>query len=125
MSDSMREWGEMTDEAIRARNERRKKVARGMEVEVEEMKQVWVVWTNGDRTEGRGIEFVLHVCSEYETAVRLGKCRGSNCRTTKETAFRVGRRWFVPGYIEPETKKTKSCEASVRLGRKRLRKLNL
>lgn len=73
---------------------------------VDEIKTVWVTWTNTDLTEGRGSEFPLHAAESLETAERLGRrggVQGSDCRITQERAFRINHRWFVPGKIIPES----------------------
>jgi hypothetical protein len=53
-------------------------------------KELWIVWTNTDLTEGRGREYAAAYCELEATAIRLSKGRyvhGTNCRITKETAY--------------------------------------
>lgn len=75
-----------------------------------EAQDVWVVWQNRDRTEGRGGMDVLAVCYSLETANRLGKgqdVQGCDCKITKESAFRLDSyhaRYYIPGFIHGETK---------------------
>jgi len=37
------------------------------------MKELWVVWTNTDLTEGKGYEVPLYICMLESTAIRLAK----------------------------------------------------
>lgn len=62
-------------------------------------KQVYVVKTNTDLTEGRGRERVVEVCETLTTAKRIGKgayVQGTNCPIVTEDAVLIGRRWFIP-----------------------------
>ena len=81
-----------------------------------ETKEAYVVWTNTDLTEGRGIEYPMAICEEKATAIRLGRrnyVQGSNCTITKETIFRIakkpyGSRWYGPArLIFPTAEDTK------------------
>ena len=42
---------------------------------MEHVREAWVVYTNTDLTEGRGIEYPLFVCQIQSTAYRLAKGR--------------------------------------------------
>lgn len=67
---------------------------------------VWVAWTNTDLTEGRGERYPLCVANTPETAARVGRrngVMGSDCEVTEERAYRIGRRWYVPGRIMAAT----------------------
>ncbi len=75
--------------------------------------EVWVAWTNADRTEGRGMEMVLAVCKEKATALRLGKgggVQGLDCLVSKETALRYKGKWLVPGRIQAPSKEDKRVQ---------------
>lgn len=61
-------------------------------------KEVWVVWTNIDLTEGRETEYALAYCELEATAKRMANyVQGWNSRVTKQEVF-VGsdRRIYVP-----------------------------
>jgi len=76
-------------------------------VELSDTKDVWIVWTNTDRNEGRGSEKVLAVCETKATAQRIGTkgyVMGSNCPISKTLAIKVNNNWLVPGEIEKATK---------------------
>ena len=77
-----------------------------IEVEFDDIKAVWIAWTNTDLTEGRGFSFPLYVTDSWETAVRLGNkggVMGGGCPITKATAYRKGGTWFVPGRVVAES----------------------
>lgn len=74
----------------------------------EDMKfrDVWIVWSNTDLTEGRGREYPKHICESWETACRLsrgGYVQGSNCPIYKGKAIEYNCVTYVPGFIEYET----------------------
>ncbi|MCG7931985.1 MAG: hypothetical protein N0E44_18285 [Candidatus Thiodiazotropha lotti] len=72
-------------------------------IEVQEVKDVWVAWTNSDLTEGKGRQLPLAVCENEATAIRLGKgksVQGSNCSVTKSTAVRLNGQWLGSVVIE-------------------------
>ncbi len=66
-------------------------------------KEVFAVWTNTDLTEGRGREYILHVCALEVTANRLAKGKyvmGTDCRITKVEMILMGDKlttamWYV------------------------------
>ena len=63
-------------------------------------KQIYVVWTNTDLTEGRGHEYIQHHCEKESTARRLARknyVMGTDGRVTKEKMFYVNGRWYAPG----------------------------
>ena len=65
-------------------------------------KEVWVVWSNTDLTEGRGRQYALYYCEAKSTALRLGARRdvqGSDCRITKEIMFEHNGVVYTPGAI--------------------------
>ena len=74
--------------------------------QVEEVK-VYAVYTNTDRTEGRGHEYVLYFCQSLTTAIRLGQGRyvqGSNCPVKEVTGYRIDNKLYVTGnHIELPT----------------------
>src|SRR5689334_17813964 len=80
-------------------------------MEVQDIRKVWVAWTNTDLTEGRGGQLPLVVADKMETAVRLGKGRyvmGSDCPVTEENAVKISGQWLVPGHIEYGTREDKA-----------------
>ena len=69
---------------------------------ISETKTVYIVWTNTDKTEGRGLEYPLFVCEKQATAERLGKgqgVQGSNCTITEDKAYKIDGCWYVAGRI--------------------------
>ena len=82
---------------------------------VKEMKEVFVVWTNTDLTEGRGQEYALAYCELEATANRLAKgnyVMGTDCRVTKETLLLIGFTTYFPGgRIAHATDEDKRVEA--------------
>ena len=70
-------------------------------------KEVFVVWTNTDLTEGRGFQIPKYVCGTYKTAERLGRkgyVQGCDCPVTKVVAVNYNGKWLVPGIIVSPTK---------------------
>lgn len=75
------------------------------EVEIQATKNVWIVWTNTDRTEGRGLQIPMAFCDIEATAIRLGKkgyVQGNDCPISEAVAVKIKNSWLVPGRIEPE-----------------------
>lgn len=69
----------------------------------ENTKDVFVVWTNTDLTEGRGAEYAYAICRLEATAKRHAKgnyVMGTDCNITKEKMYRIGKRWYFPGGYE-------------------------
>lgn len=76
------------------------------EITFDEIKPVWVAWTNTDLTEGRGWQYPLCVADGLETAYRLGRknyVMGSDCPVTAAQAYRMGGTWYVPGRVVAES----------------------
>lgn len=74
---------------------------------VNDIKDVWVAWTNTDLTEGRGEAIPLAVCELKSTAIRLGKgksVQGINCKITKEQAVHIDGAWLSVFHLERPTK---------------------
>ena len=77
------------------------------EVKVSDIKDVWLVVTNSDLTEGRGFPVILHVCDNPVTAERLAKKQGvmgSNANVEKSSAYKIKSSWFMEGEIQRATK---------------------
>lgn len=73
-----------------------------------ESKDVWVVWTNTDLTEGCGVKYAKHYCTLGATAIRLAKggyVQGLDCPVTMVKAYFMDNgSWYVPGaWINPGT----------------------
>lgn len=76
------------------------------ELTIQDTKDVWVVYTNTDLTEGRGYNYPLHVCESEATALRLARkayVQGSDAPVYKETAVRISGRWLAAIQIQPTT----------------------
>lgn len=76
--------------------------------------KVFYVHTNTDLTEGRGKEYVLHVCQIETTAHRLGKgnyVQGMNCPVREGyIEFRDGTWWQRLSYVVPPTDEDTAVE---------------
>ncbi len=63
-----------------------------------ETKDVFVLYTNTDLTEGRGNQYPISVCESESTAIREG-CKkgvqGTDIRAEKEFAVRIDGNWFA------------------------------
>lgn len=74
------------------------------------IKNVWVTYTNTDCNEGRGMDIPIAICELQSTAIRLGKKRyvqGSNGPIKKVTVIKIDDKWYFPKdacYIIPPTK---------------------
>ncbi|MCY1341529.1 hypothetical protein D9M68_138770 [compost metagenome] len=78
-----------------------------------ETKQVWIVWTNTDLTEGRGGEFPLFVCESETTAYRMSKkqgVQGSDARVTPFEAVLHNNRWCAPVRIHQPTTEDRNTD---------------
>ena len=65
-------------------------------------KDVYVAWTNTDRSAGRGWEVPLVVCDLESTAIRLGKkgsVQGCDCRVTEEKLIEHEGKWYGPVHV--------------------------
>ena len=77
------------------------------EVEIQEVKEVWLTIGNTDNTEGRGSSLILAVSELKETAVRLGYKKGvmgSNAHVEKSIAVKINWNWFTRREITKPTK---------------------
>ncbi|UWH29727.1 hypothetical protein KW556_08655 [Aeromonas veronii] len=75
------------------------------DITITDTKEVWVVYTNTDLTEGRGHEYPIHVCGSPATAARMATrkgVQGSDANVSKEIAVKVRGSWLAPvSIIEP------------------------
>ena len=51
------------------------------DITITDTKEVWVVYTNTDLTEGRGHQYPIHVCGSASTAARMRHARASRGAT--------------------------------------------
>lgn len=76
-------------------------------MEITKVKDVWIVETNTDLTEGRGYNYPIHVCESEATAIRLSKrkyIQGSDAPIHKGIAVCIdGGSWLAPCNIEVST----------------------
>ena len=72
---------------------------------ITDTKDVWVVYTNTDLTEGRGYQYPIHFCGSPATAARMAirkGVQGSDAHVHKEIAVKVRGSWLAPvDIIEP------------------------
>ena len=67
---------------------------------ISDEREVWVVYTNTDLTEGRGYEYAMAVCECESTAIRLARkqgVQGMDARVRQETMYRMVGAWYTPG----------------------------
>lgn len=88
-----------------------------------ESRTVYAVWTNTDRTEGRGTEYVIYHCELLTTARRLAKkgyVQGGDCPITEEKLIYMDRMWYAPGpKVEPGNREDVAEEARLMAERHR------
>ena len=83
------------------------------DVTVSEVKDVWVVETNSDCTEGRGYQYPIHVCESPATADRMAEKKGvmgSKAYVRKAIAVRVNNCWLAPVEIVKATDKDREID---------------
>ena len=64
------------------------------------------VWVNSDRTEGKGRQYPMCVCSEEATAIRLAKSadvQGTDGSIYPRTIFKIDGEWYGPIDLVPPT----------------------
>ena len=69
------------------------------DITITDTKEVWVVYTNSDLTEGRGHQYPIHVCGSPATAERMAirkGVQGSDANVSKMTAVKVRGSWLAP-----------------------------
>lgn len=69
---------------------------------VETEKDIWIVWTNTDLTEGRGNQYPKHYCELEATAKRLAKgsyVMGSISPISNAKAYKIGNTWYYPNAL--------------------------
>ena len=70
-----------------------------------DMRDVWVVYTNTDLTEGRGRQYPLHICETEVVAQRMAKgayVMGTDAPIEKDFAFKIDGKWYAPIKVEEE-----------------------
>lgn len=63
---------------------------------------IWAVYSNDDLTEGRGRQYVKHLCKTEATARRLAKrgyVQGTDCPVEPKTALFIDGKYFLPTSI--------------------------
>lgn len=73
-------------------------------VEVDDVRDVWIVWGNTDNTEGKGRVYIRDVCEIEATALRVGKGRyvmGRDCPISKATSYKINNTWVQPSLVTP------------------------
>lgn len=85
-------------------------------MEINDEKDVYVVYTNTDCTEGRGYNYPLFVCELEATAIRLAKnnyIQGSNAPIYKEKAYKVNNTWVASVEIKKPTQEDLNTQAAI------------
>lgn len=86
------------------------------EIEVDDVRDLWIVVKNTDDTEGRGIRYISHVCETEVTAQRIGSGKyvmGSDCPIEKVTSFKINGRWVQPSPVVPASDEDKRRQAKI------------
>jgi len=71
-----------------------------IKVELEQEKKIYGVRVNSDLNEGRGFNYVKHLCEKEATAIRLSKradVQGSDGAVVELQAIKVYGKWFYEG----------------------------
>jgi hypothetical protein len=88
-------------------------------LEVCNVEDGYVAWSNTDLTEGRGHQIPLAVCQKEATAIRMGRkksVQGSDCRVSKCLIFRLvdgGLVHYGPIRFTPSTKGDDEVQAKI------------
>ncbi|HHO0758299.1 TPA: hypothetical protein ACRTNY_001360 [Aeromonas hydrophila] len=81
------------------------------DITITDTKEVWVVYTNSDLTEGRGHQYPIHVCGSASTAARMATrkgVQGSDANVSKEIAVRFREPIIQPGLTRTEAEETRA-----------------
>lgn len=84
--------------------------------EIQEVSEVYIVWTNDDLTEGRGRELVKAICETLATAQRVGRkgyVQGSDCPISKGFGLKINSSWYYQGHVAKATKEDISKQAII------------
>lgn len=79
----------------------------------QETKEAFAVLVNTDLTEGRGRQYIKHICETEATARRLAKkadVQGTNGTVLTITLEKRNAAWFGPVYVEPPTDADKMAQ---------------
>lgn len=85
-------------------------------IQVDDVRTVWVVYKNTDDIEGRGQEYISHVCETEATAMRVGRGKyvmGGNCPIEAAQSYRIGNRWLQPSPVVPASHEDKKAQAKI------------
>ena len=86
-------------------------------------RKYYAVWTNSDRTEGRGQQYVMAYTELEATAIRIGKgeyVQGMDCPITTETFRYIDGKWYAPGpRILGPSKEDRDVEERLEIQRKK------
>lgn len=85
-------------------------------VEIKDVRDLWIVWKNTDTTEGRGAMYIAYTCETEATALRLGKGKyvmGSDCPIEKVKSYSIKNRWHQPSPVVPSSADDKKVQARI------------
>ncbi|HFV9295525.1 TPA: hypothetical protein ACIAIE_005431 [Serratia fonticola] len=85
------------------------------DINATEVKDVWLVVTNSDLTEGRGLPVILFACDNPVTAERLARKQGvmgSDANVEKSNAYKICNHWFSRGAIQAASQQDKLIYAT-------------
>lgn len=84
---------------------------------VEEVKPVFIAWTNTDCTEGRGYQIPKAVSFSQSCAIRLGRkgsVQGSDCQVTESIAVRLkGYGWLAETNFHVPSRQDEEGDAQI------------
>lgn len=93
------------------------------QIQVDDEKTVYVVFSNTDLTEGRGREFGLRYCEKEATAQRLAKgayVQGTNSRVQSVPMYLIKGAWYAPHVlVEGPTHADLALERELELARQK------
>jgi hypothetical protein len=70
-----------------------------MQIEVQSVKDVFVVVSNTDLTEGKGVKIILGIYESESHADYMGKRKyvmGSDCPIERQKSYRIDDKWYGP-----------------------------
>lgn len=87
-------------------------------------KDVWAVWVNTDKTEGRGANVVMCFCELEATARRMAhkaNVQGSNGYVRRQTLYQLNsHEWLGPVHIQTATREDVAQEKQIQRKRQAL-----
>ena len=83
---------------------------------ITDTRKVWLVYNNTDDIEGRGQEYISHVCELEATAMRIGKAAytmGADCPIERAVSYRINGQWVQPSPVLPPSDEDKRVQGRI------------